>query len=70
MAIRSKRDSTPVWRKSRRSGGTGACVEVALTNSHVLVRDSRDRLGTRLVVSPAQWRRFVGRLKDGEVHLG
>ena len=70
MATWPNRDSTLVWRKSRRSGASSGCVEVALTNSSVLVRDSRDRLGIRLAFGPAQWRRFVRRVKDGKVHLG
>ena len=70
MATRPNRESTLVWRKSRTSGASGGCVEVALSNSSVLVRDSRDQLGARLEFGPAQWRRFVRRVKDGDVRLG
>ena len=64
MAIQPNRNSTLIWRKSSRSGESGGCVEVALTSSSVLVRDSRDRLGMKLAFSPDQWRGFVRRLKN------
>jgi Domain of unknown function (DUF397) len=70
MATRPNRDSTHVWRKSRRSGASSGCVEVALTNTSVRVRDSRDRLGTSLTFSSAHWRRFVRRIKNDEMQLG
>jgi hypothetical protein len=70
MATQPNRDLTLVWRKSRASGANGGCVEVAALESSVLVRDSRDRLGTRLTFSPAQWRGFVRRVKDGKTRLG
>lgn len=57
------------WRKSSRSSSSGQnCVEVA-TNlpGIVAVRDSKDPDGPRLVVSAAEWRVFVGALKDGTV---
>lgn len=70
MTTQPNRESTLVWRKSRASGGNSECVEIALSNSSVLVRDSGDRLGTRLTFSPAQWRGFVRRVKDGKTRLG
>jgi Domain of unknown function (DUF397) len=52
-----------VWVKSSASsGGGGACVEVARTAGTVLVRDSRDRQGPRLVLPIASWRLLTGRL--------
>jgi hypothetical protein len=65
MATPPDRDSMLIWRKSRASAGNSECVEVALSNSSVLVRDSRDRFGTRLAFSPAQWQLFVRLIKDG-----
>ncbi len=56
-----------VWRKSSRSGGQGACVEVAiLDDGSVAVRDTKDRGGAVLVFTPAEWDAFVGGVKDGE----
>jgi len=70
MVTRPNRESTLVWRKSRRSGGDSACVEIAVSDSSVLVRDSHDHLGARLAFGPAQWRQFVRRIKDGAALLG
>jgi hypothetical protein len=70
MASGPNRQSTLLWRKSRASGGDGGCVEVAATDASVLVRDSRDRLGTRLAFDPARWRAFVRRIKDGKITPG
>jgi hypothetical protein len=70
MTTQPNPESTLVWRRSRASGGSGECVEVATWESSVLVRDSRDRLGTSLTLTPAQWRGFVRRVKDGKTRLG
>ena len=65
MAIQPDRDSTIVWRKSRVSGADAGCVEVATTESSVLVRDSKDDSEALLMFSPAQWSRFVHHIKTG-----
>jgi Domain of unknown function (DUF397) len=39
------------------------CVEVADTTDIVFVRDTANRAGGTLEVSPAAWRAFTGRLK-------
>jgi Domain of unknown function (DUF397) len=55
----------PRWRKATYSGGNGGnCVEAASTPAAVLVRDTADRTGTVLPVSPAAWRTFVASLKQ------
>ncbi|MFI9172909.1 DUF397 domain-containing protein [Streptomyces lincolnensis] len=47
------------FKSSYSSSGSGDCVEVALTPATVHVRDSKDRQGPRLAVSPAAWGEFV-----------
>jgi hypothetical protein len=56
---------TILWRKSRRSSAQGDnCVEVALLpDGACAVRDSKDREGPMLRLSPDQWRRFTANLK-------
>jgi hypothetical protein len=58
-----------LWRTSSRSNDQGLCVEVAdnLVPSAgvVAVRDSKDRQGPVLTVSPPGWTAFVGALRDG-----
>jgi Domain of unknown function (DUF397) len=50
------------WFKSTySSSGDGDCVEVARTPAAVHVRDSKDRQGPRLALSPAAWAEFVSR---------
>ena len=48
------------WIKSSYSGaGQANCVEIAvLPNGGRAVRDSKDRDGTALVLTPAQWAAF------------
>ena len=68
MATQPNQDSTPIWRRSRTSGGTGACVEVAELDSSVLVRDSRDQSGTFLKFTSSQWLGFVRSIKNADPH--
>lgn len=58
--------SCAVWRKSARSNNGGACVEVA-TNlpGIVAIRDSKDPDGPNLIFTPAEWREFVGAVREG-----
>jgi Domain of unknown function (DUF397) len=46
------------WRKSSRSGATG-CIEVAVVEGFVLLRDSKDSDGPILRVTPHQWISFL-----------
>ena len=52
------------WRRSRRSGTSGACVEVAGVADGVLaVRDSKNPQGARLAFSAAAWQQFTSVLR-------
>jgi Domain of unknown function (DUF397) len=53
------------WRKSRRSSGNGACVEVTCLSQAVGIRDSKNPDGPKLAVSPTAWRIFTRTIKDG-----
>jgi Domain of unknown function (DUF397) len=56
-------DDTP-WRKSSYSGtGGGSCVEAAGMDGSILVRDTTDRGGVVLSISPNAWHRFTGTLR-------
>lgn len=48
------------WRKSTRSNGGGACVEVAVVDRVVGVRDSKDPTGAVLVFEAGAWTAFLG----------
>jgi hypothetical protein len=50
------------WRKSSHSGNGANCVEIAAPGD-VLVRDTTDRDGCTLSLSPAAWTTFVARIK-------
>jgi hypothetical protein len=60
-----------VWRKSSYSSGNGgACVEVARNLPGVVaVRDSKNPAGPALAVTPAAWRTFTRRVRDGRFDL-
>ncbi|GAB1689421.1 DUF397 domain-containing protein [Krasilnikovia sp. M28-CT-15] len=61
-------DSLP-WKVSTRTGGSGNCVEVAITNDAIYVRDTKDRSKNPHVYTRAEWVAFVGGVKDGEFDL-
>ena len=54
------------WRKSRASGGNGACVEVADLADTVGVRDSKDPAATVLMFPPAAWSALLTAVRSGE----
>lgn len=51
------------WRKSTYSGDSGGdCVEVGTATGVVLVRDTTDRDGGMLSVTPGAWSTFLAAL--------
>jgi hypothetical protein len=51
------------WRKSSYSGTNGGdCVEAADMYGRILVRDTTDRGGAVLSISPGAWHRFTATL--------
>jgi hypothetical protein len=51
------------WRKSTRSN-SGGCVEMALSNQVVLLRDSKRPEGPVLSVSPGVWAALLARVRN------
>jgi Domain of unknown function (DUF397) len=60
--------STLVWRKSTLSMSNG-CVEVAIQDNGVALRDSKDRSGPVLLFTRHEWEAFVGGVRAGEFDL-
>jgi hypothetical protein len=62
--------SSPVWRKSRRSGAQeGNCVELAELPGAVGVRDSKNPGAGHLALSTDAFGVLVRRIKAGELEL-
>jgi hypothetical protein len=58
------RTVNPSWRKSSYSSGNGGqCVEAGHLPGTVLVRDTKDRDGVTLSVSPKAWASFTASLR-------
>ena len=55
-----------IWRKSTASD-SGSCVEVAVFDGGVRVRNSRDPLGSVLSFSPQTWAAFLEGVGNGEL---
>ena len=60
----------PEWIKSSFSFANGNCVEAArLHGGYVGVRDSKDPRGDVLRFTAAEWRAFLGGIRNGEFDL-
>jgi hypothetical protein len=58
------------WRKSSYTSPEGNdCVEVAPVDGLIVVRDSKDPYGPRLVFDRGQWRVLAGRIVSGGLDL-
>lgn len=54
-----------MWHKSSYSNSFSNCVEVNEDGAVVEVRDTKDRSGSVLKFSPAEWSAFVAAVKAG-----
>jgi Domain of unknown function (DUF397) len=52
------------WRKSSYSAHNGACVEVAIGDPLVGIRDSKNPQGGNLRLTTAGWSGFLGAVKN------
>jgi hypothetical protein len=60
-------DSASVeWRRPTQCGGEAACVEVAISEDEVLVRNSQAPGGPVTAFSRAEWAKFVNAVRNGE----
>ena len=58
--------SRAVWRKGSRSNGAGgSCVEVALADRVIAVRDSKNPEGPKLTLPASVWSSFTAAIKSG-----
>ena len=47
-----------VWRKSSFSAA-GSCIEVAIQNDSILIRDTKNRSGGTISASSSAWQEFI-----------
>jgi hypothetical protein len=55
------------WKKSSRSYGNGACVEVRLHSGQIQVRDSKNIDGPALAFHSANWQQFIRMIKEARL---
>jgi hypothetical protein len=54
------------WIKAQSSTHNGQCVEIASTADKIAMRDSKDPNGPILIYTPAEFRAFLDRARNGE----
>ena len=54
------------WVKSSASMPNGDCIEIAVSESTVWVRDSKDRGGATIAVNEIGWRALISAIKQGK----
>lgn len=70
MRVSSMELPRVVWRKSQRSGNGGQnCVEIAVVERVLAVRDSKNPDGDKLAFSLAEWDAFAERVRSGSFDL-
>ncbi|GAB2631466.1 DUF397 domain-containing protein [Nocardia goodfellowii] len=63
-------DRKPKFAKSSFSDGAGDCVEVAVFDGWVAVRDSKDLFSPVLWFTPSEWKAFIAGVRAGEFDFG
>lgn len=58
--------TTAVWQKSSHSNGTGNCVELAVVDGYILVRDSENPSEPPQVYTRAEVSALFAGIRDGE----
>lgn len=56
------------WRKSS-SSATENCVEVAFSDSSILIRDSKQRSGDILEITSSEWQDFLSEIRAARFNL-
>jgi hypothetical protein len=64
--VADSKHADTTWHKGTTSGADGNCVEVAIVDESVLVRDSRYPLGPILSFSRQEWAAFLEDVTNGE----
>ena len=63
-------DNLPAWRRSSRcSGAASSCVEVAMGDDFVTIRDSKVAGSPVLRFTVEEWRAFVHGVRAGEFEV-